>query len=205
MFCGNILPVINVTELPVLWQRRVRCGSEGFAVNSWKILFLFGYNFFCGTRPCTNFLGINSLSVWNGRMKKWCNTRPVTILVRCFYFCIYFCIMGHTGEGPGHEIWVLLLFTTGRSSVFGVSILLQAGRAGIRNPVWTGGFINSKHFQTNPQDYPAYSGWRSSFSVANRPEHCAHYSRPCTPETGKSRTVRCTSPYLHGRKDTTWI
>jgi hypothetical protein len=97
----------------------------------------------------------------NWRIKKWCNTRRIMILARSFYFYPYFCIMRHSGEWAGCDIWVLLPFTTERGSVFGVSILLQAGRAGIRKPVWAGGFITSKHVQIGPRVYLDYSGWRS--------------------------------------------
>ena len=94
-----------------------------------KYFFLFEYNFFCRTETCTTFLGVKSISVLNWSIKKWCDTLLITILARSFYFCIYFCIMRHSGERPRREIWVLLLFTTGRGMVFGVSILLTG---------WTG-------------------------------------------------------------------
>jgi hypothetical protein len=55
--------------------------------------------------------------------------------------------------------WSLnLSFTSlysGADILFGVSILLQSGRAGTRNPVWAGDFITSKLVHIDPRAYPS--------------------------------------------------
>jgi hypothetical protein len=184
-----------MTKASTLWFRR-RFG------NFVEEFFLFRYNLFCWTRPCATFLGVIFPSVLNRRIK-WVNTGRVTILARSFYFCIYFYIMRNSGEWPGHYIWILLPFTMRRGSLFGVSILLRAGRAWNSKPGVGRRFY---YLQTTSKSalrvYPAsitvvdvvLSQWQISRSMTL----ATHLLVP--PRLRKSRAILCTFQCLHGRK-----